>query len=433
MKRPLGTREYSRGLLQAGVWAWLLAISAVSGSAQSAPAERTFPQSKAVIEKAFEKLQPFVSGRLPVLDGFAGAESRPLERFQRAYYQCSIAISLTPSGGSRVRVSAKITAWYADPVPSRSGYQVLSSNGRLESDLLDQLEEALAATTSPAANVTPNSTAPRSITPSSSAAPAIAAPVPMIPDSGRPVSQNPGNQSEPPPTSGTDTEAAEKHQQELTIEAKNLEEILNNQSHPTNLAAIKQTGTPVLASPNVAGDVLFAATSGDEFEILDVNPEWVHVRISGLSRGWIRRSALEMPDDSSAGTHAGATGPAHAEPFRITSQQFVPFPGEWEPLRGKTVKVIAVQKAAENEPNPSPQAKQEFAQELLAKESVEISAPSQGVVLIFDTEDGGMVAATLQALEQWKAGTLSDDAFWHQCFFDPPELLGSPASPSGRQ
>jgi hypothetical protein len=54
-------------------------------------------------------------------------------------------------------------------------------------------------------------------------------------------------------------------------------------------------------------------------------------------------------------------------------------------------------------------------------------------VLIFDTEDGGMVAATLQALEQWKAGTLSDDAFWHQCFFDPPELLGSPASPSGRQ
>jgi hypothetical protein len=45
------------------------------------------------------------------------------------------------------------------------------------------------------------------------------------------------------------------------------------------------------------------------------------------------------------------------------------------------------------------------------------------VVLIFDSEDGGMAAATLPALQQWKAGTLSDQAFWRRCFFDPPEAF----------
>jgi hypothetical protein len=44
-------------------------------------------------------------------------------------------------------------------------------------------------------------------------------------------------------------------------------------------------------------------------------------------------------------------------------------------------------------------------------------------VLIFDSVDGGMIAATLSTLQQWKAGKLSDAALWHQCFFDPPETF----------
>ena len=51
----------------------------------------------------------------------------------------------------------------------------------------------------------------------------------------------------------------------------------------------------MLTSPNQGAKVLFLAAAEDEFEILDSNPNWVHVRISGLSRGWIRRSSLEMP------------------------------------------------------------------------------------------------------------------------------------------
>jgi hypothetical protein len=35
------------------------------------------------------------------------------------------------------------------------------------------------------------------------------------------------------------------------------------------------------------------------------------------------------------------------------------------------------------------------------------------------------VAAALPSLQQWKVGALSDDAFWRQCFFDPPEAFTS--------
>jgi hypothetical protein len=44
-------------------------------------------------------------------------------------------------------------------------------------------------------------------------------------------------------------------------------------------------------------------------------------------------------------------------------------------------------------------------------------------VLIFDSADGGMVAATLEVLREWKAGTLSEEALWRRCYFDPPEMF----------
>ena len=83
------------------------------------------------------------AGRLPVLDGFTVPGDRLLSRFQRGYYQCVTQVISTQSGASLVRVSATITAWYTDPVAGKSGYQVLPSNGRLENDFLDRLQEGL--------------------------------------------------------------------------------------------------------------------------------------------------------------------------------------------------------------------------------------------------------------------------------------------------
>jgi hypothetical protein len=422
--------RFSRRLVRSVVWALVLAINIGSSVAQNLQPERTFSQSKAVVEEALKGLQTPIAGRLPILDGFATPGQRSLDKFQRAYYQCSVVVSSTPSGGSRVRVSAKITALYADPVPSRSGYQTLPSNGRLESDLLDQLGDALGGGKASIRKTLPPSASPPPTKPDPNA-PTISAPMPRIPDSSIPGKRLSGSltKQDSPAALSTQTELAEKHERDLASDAKNLEEILHNQSHPNNLAAIRKTGTPVLDGARVDAKTLFAATAGDEFEILDVNPEWVHVRISGLSRGWIRRSNLEMPGDANAVSNTG-NGEDGAAPFRVSSQQFAPFPGDWEPLRGKTVKVVTIQKSSENAPNPGPQAKKDFAQALFTKQYAEVVSSSQGIVLIFDAEDGGMVAATLSALQQWRAGTLSDDAFWHQCFFDPPEFFSQPPTPA---
>jgi hypothetical protein len=150
------------------------------------------------------------------------------------------------------------------------------------------------------------------------------------------------------------------------------------------------------------------------------------VRISGLSRGWIRRSSLELPE---AGTPIAASSdsprPAGAPTFQVKDEQTSTFPGAWEPLRGKTVRILTVQKAGGSS---NANAKMDFAKSLFEKEYAELAkAPgtTAGVVLIFDSEDGGMVAAPVLALRAWKDGTLSDQAFWRRCFLDPPEMFAA--------
>jgi hypothetical protein len=229
----------------------------------------------------------------------------------------------------------------------------------------------------------------------------------------------------------TQKAVADKHMEELTKEAKGLEEILHNQAHPKNLVAVRKSSTPVLVSPVEGAKVLFLATAEDEFEILDMNANWVHVRISGISRGWIRRSNLEVPDTYASDAKVeNAPAPASTEQFQVKNEEIASFPGTWEPLRGQTVKILTVQRANVGASDTSSRAKLEFAKSLFEKEYAELTrtpTSAVGVVLIFDSADGGLVAATLLGLQQWKTGTLSDQAFWRRCFFDPPEAFISQA------
>ena len=142
--------------------------------AQNEGVERTFPQSKTTVEQALKTMQNSAAGRLPVLDGFATAADHPLERYRRGYYQSKIQVSSTPSGGSIVRVKAEVTAWYNDPA-GHSGYQVLTSNGRLEADFLDQLADQLAAKAEPPVAVSPQKSETAAVTP----APVAKTPAPV--------------------------------------------------------------------------------------------------------------------------------------------------------------------------------------------------------------------------------------------------------------
>jgi hypothetical protein len=405
---------------------WTLAMP--WGWAQGAPAERSFPQSKAVVDAAMRRLQSSTGGRLPVLDGFAVPGDQPLDRFQKGYYQCAIQVTSTAAGGSLVRVSAKITAWYNAPGGAKSGYQVLPSNGRLESDLLDQLADALGGEP-PATTPSSSSTnAPTTLQRKNSAG--VSTPVPNLPSApsfkGNTFPQT-AHSPTPPPRSGV----SDRRTGDLDKEAKSLTEILSNQSHPNNLAAVRRSGTPVLVSPSEGSKVMFLADAEDEFEILESNASWVHVRISGLSRAWIRRSSLEMPGSSAAEDtppEPRPTPPAvsNKPPFQIENQQVASFPADWEPLRGKTVKIVSIQKVADSTADSGSQAKVAFAKELLAKQYLDLTqslSTAAGIVLIFDSSDGGMMAATLPVLRDWKSGKLSDEGLWRRCYFDPPEML----------
>src|ERR1700686_3033197 len=219
----------------------------------------------------------------------------------------------------------------------------------------------------------------------------------------------------------------------LQAEADSLEEVLKNQAHPKNLVAIRKSGTPVVSTPSLNGKTLFLASAQDEFEMLDFNADWVHVRISGLSRGWIWRTSLEMPEGISDIPKVASSGaPVVADLFQVTREELAAFPGDWGPLRCKSVNIISVQKIQENEKGSGPQAKLEFAKSLLDKNYADLAAKAKdlsGIVMIFDSVDGGMIAATLLTVQAWKAGTLSDSALWHQCYFDPPETFTVSSAP----
>jgi hypothetical protein len=396
-------------------------------SAQSVPYERTFPQPKAIVEKRLKELQSASAGHLPSLEGFTVPGDRPLDHFRRGYYQCTAQVSATSSGGSTVRVNATITAWYSDPSLGKAAYQVLPSNGRLEADFLDQLQEVLGNQ-----ELSP-STAPRANPSASAPASAARSKAPT----GSPFSL--GNPLGLDHMSSLATQKAviDRRVEEQEKELRGLEEILRNQAHPANLVAVRKKDTPVLANPIEDAKVLFLAAAEDEFEFLDANPNWVHVRISGISRGWIRRSGLEMPTadpDPAAAETESRSEPAHVEtePFHVGGEQVASFPGDWAPLLGKTVKIVTVQKAIDNATVTGPEAKLAFAKSLFDGQYADLirtSSSVAGVVVIFDSDDGGMIAATMLALRQWKAGTLSDQALWRRCLFDPREAFGLVSNP----
>jgi hypothetical protein len=156
-----------------------------------------------------------------------------------------------------------------------------------------------------------------------------------------------------------------------------------------------------------------------------------------LSRGWVWRTNLEMPEEIPGVDAKPGAAPAAADLFHAVREETSPFPGDWAPLQGKSVKIITVEKIDDKLDDSTKtggaQAKLEFAKSLLEQRYAALSKNSAslaGIVLIFASVDGGMIAVPIPVLQQWKAGTLSDAALWHQSFFDPPETFGAPSGSS---
>jgi hypothetical protein len=430
-------RNWYRRVAPSSIFIALLGcMVSVLAIAQSDTTERTFSQSKGSIEKILQGMQSTLSGHLPVLDGFAKPGEHALDHYSRAFYQASAEVTSTPSGGCVVRIKTKVTAWYTDPSNSRSGYQLLVSNGRIESDILDQLSDQLAAKSKSSGTIT--STSATAAPPTTDTAPSAPTPVRSFPGANKTYSASlsPNLKPENDSKDSSVPLPRSKKTDPLQAEADSLQELLKNTAHPKNLVAVKKSGTPVVATPSLTAKPQFLASLHDEFEMLDFNTDWVHVRISGLSRGWIWRNSVEMPDGiPDTASHAAPAAVPAADLFRVSREEAAPFPGDWEPLRSKNVKIISVQKVDDIGKSAGPKERLEYAKLLLDKNYAEVAQKPQelqGIVVIFDSSDGGMIAATTAALAQWKAGTLSDAALWHKCFFDPPETFDSTAASGSR-
>ncbi|MGB2622238.1 MAG: SH3 domain-containing protein [Candidatus Acidiferrum sp.] len=438
-----------------------------AGYAQATSSQRIFQKSKSEVEKALQQLHSSLGGRLPVLDGFVDT-TQSLDGYSQGYYQCSVQLTPAGSGGTLVRVTAKITAWYAGAGSAQAGYRVLPSNGRLEGDLLDRMQAALGVSAStgnmPTPSAPPNEVeAPR---PVSSPSPQSDTENPSLPAAPLPSDANPPSSGAPAPLRGVPgdsvsggasappsnaanavpaalanedlatlrarREKAELRLKDLSTAVQNLEEIQSEQTHPLDLAVVKRPGTAVLSKPGSSG-VLFRADVGDEFQVIEKEENWVHVQISGVSRGWIRRSELDLPDLAEPPRPSAGLNQTEGPAFRVSREETKSFPGNWEPLRGKTVRIVWVEPASSS-PTSTADAKRSFAKSLFRKAYLEIASanpPDAGVVIVFDSADGGQISATLATLKEWQAGNLPETSFWKQCSVDPPELLQEPSKAVG--
>jgi len=386
-------------------------------AAQAVPYARSFSQPKPQIEDALKSLQAFSGQKLPILDGFVAPTSKPLDRYERGFYQFSIETVPGDNGATIVRLSAKITAWYADRDVTKSGYEVLPSNGRLELDFLDRLQEKLTG---------------KPVDPPATLNTRVEAPRAKLDLTGVPGAVTPV----PNPTAKTPSEVAElrsqrviqeRRVQQLSAELQNLKEIQHNQAHPPDLIVVSKSGTPVYSKPSEAARVLFHASANDEFTYLDADDPWIHIEISGDARGYIRQGGVLLPEHlAQKMVHDEGTPEAKFKGFHIERQESSTFPGDWAPLKGKTVKIYTVQPVSQDQRESGPAARLNFTLALFeagASEAASLSAKPDGIVVIFDAADGGIASAALADIQSYVSGSLSRDKFLALCNLDPNEAF----------
>jgi hypothetical protein len=411
-----------------GVCLLLCGLASLAPAQNTDALSQTFHAPKGDVEQALKDLNAYQSGRLPFVEGFVGSIQEPLASFQRAYYQYTLNVQQTNEAEVKVSVNAKISAWHEEKDASKSGYRDLPSNGRLEADLLDRLRGRLQQHSADLAASRTPLVSPRLLgtteTPTPSAPAQTSQPeAPPVATAAAPAFRPFANNAPPAtPPAATSPEQDARYQR-LVREEKSLNEVLAAQQHPDNLVAVKSAHTPIVASPSEGSKVVMYADAEDEFQFLKSEGAWIHVQIAGLSRGWIRSSQVEGTGPKTTSAAAAIKSP---DLFRQTKEETSTFPGDWEALRGKSVKIIWVQPNGKS----TQQARLTFAESVFKKQVPQLAATSgvEGVVVVFDAAEGGMAATTLAALQQWGAGNLSDAAFLKQCWFDPADAFAASAS-----
>ena len=454
---------------------WLCA--ALPGAAQvtASPMERAYAAPVERVKQALQQAGGSSGGRLPGIDGFVQPDLEQAERYERPYYQYRVDVVPSDAGHTLVRVLAKISAWYSGPSPSQSQYRSLPSNGRLEADLLDRIQDALAGTVEPP-------TARSSITPA-----------PANRDAAKPTKNATPARPDATPFSRSSDESTllrqeleklreqrrvlEEKSKGLTSQVAQLDNELQQQKAVSGLASVKRSGASIMSRASYSGPVLFRSRAEDEFTPMAQRGEWMQILISPNTTGWILAEELSLPkglvppqmqeapsaegpasdaskQDGSKQSQASSTNaspaPAIETPtaaggtpapaslgFSVSHEEINLFSGDWPQLKGKKVLFVFVQPRGLLADMAVDDRKLMYSKTIFAaryKDANSAQTPYEGIVVIFMGGKGGVAAAVVSDIRDWVSGKLAEDAFINRCSLDPPEQFrGWNAPGSGGQ
>ena len=386
--------------------------------------DRTYPVSTEVVQKGLQQIGGFGGGKLPIVDGFVKLAPDQPERYEHPYYQYRVQLKPVDSNSTLVSVEAIITAWYVDADPSRSEYRSLPSNGRLEKDLLDRLQEALRGPLPADSNAQPGAT-PRNSAPAKPSKP-IAPSVAKAADVSSPAFDPSQEQLD---AILAQRQAFREKTAALQAQIEQLKTASHKPANASKLASVKHSGVGVMSRQNFGGPVLFRAQAEDEFEVVELQPGWAKVRLAPDSTGYIQVDELTLPDGmaekpstESSQPASSATVASHDLGFSVSREDVTTFAGDWVRLKGKKVLFVYAQPRGLLADMGNQEAKLGYAKRIFESRYRSVSQSKtdvEGVVVVFLGTRGGIAAATLTDIRQWVEGQLPDEAFVNHCSLDP--------------
>jgi hypothetical protein len=357
--------------------------------------DRDYPFPLPAVKQALQQLGAYTGGRLPTLDGFITTVRADLGHYERPYYEYKIELVPLAVDRTRVRLKANVSAWYADAQSGESGYIAFESNGRLENDLLDRLNEFLTKNKSKIAV-----------------------------DPAAVVKQIEGIRQQ--------RLAAENRVAELEKQLQTPQTPVS-QDKPAEIVSVMSAPVLILSAPEDHGTVVLRAQFEDEFQVLEHRGAWLRLKLGETSSGWVKRAQVHAT--RTTGSSDWPTGEkVDAEAFAVIREMVSPFSGEWTRLNGKQALYLWARPAGSIRDAGVGQ-KLRFVESIFKARYRVVTHSSQspvdGIVVIFLDQRGGVAAATLQDIAHWADGNLSQVAFLKRCSLDPPgafENAGAGAS-----
>jgi hypothetical protein len=421
MQRQLVAMRSIAFVLLAPLFAMVIAPTA--DAQQAAPVERVYKHPSVEVERALRDLGAYAAASLPALDGFVNADSNTFDFYENPHYEFRVKLTAQAAEQTLVSVSARVTAWYPNALPSESRYVLLPSNGRLEKELLDHLTVYLEkGTVRPPSGSTPTATASKSFAPTSappsSAANAAVRPANPIAPMGDFSHADPATLPAQIAKVQAERQSIEEEEKKLQQQISQLEADRNARRYLSDLAMVKTAQAAVFQENNEFSKVLFRADPEDEFTVTEARFGWVRVRLDNLGQGWIRINDLQLPNEKDD------TG--DSADFAEPNEEVAPFTGNWALLKDKPTLFVVAQPKHAIPTGSLGQSQIEFAKHAFL-DGYRAAAHSQekidGVAVVFLGDKAGMAAATLTEINRWHKGAISDKLFLERCFLSPPEAF----------